>query len=160
MLYRGAVRSGDVIVLAFNSTVARGLPGKHYVLSHSSLSYIYRARVAVVITHSATLPEGTLLLALSEEPGPGDRYAIDVGGHLYAAVTARELFAHIHADTVILVACNVSWRSIADAFQERGGVTVYYYTCPASPEEAAALVEEILIYGRSSDECFNVTVFP
>ncbi len=152
------VVSGDVVVLAFNLSSIKDLPGVHVELTHRSLSYTYEARIIVVVTHTAPLDDGSLLVALGEPPGPMDRYGVIVGDETYAAVRLEDLAARIRADEVVIIGCNVTREAVEKAFSGRE-VTVYYYACPADPGDAVSAAAGIIRGEGLDDPCLRSISF-
>ncbi len=142
---RGVI-SGDVIILSF-------IPGlrvnnnrvKLYPLDIVHLSYEYSADTIIIVTHTASIDNYTILLALRDKSSLTDEYVLRINGSDYKAVRIVRLLVHLHSYTLVLIGCRID-RGIMGRLMITGDFArVYYTTCKVSPGRALEIINRILI---------------
>lgn len=152
-------RTADIIILGFNPDIKKyfeDIDGvEFYELNSDSLEYLYYAEKIVIITHSAKLSEGKILLALNEKPDLTTLYAIETNTGVYKAVPIEELAERIHAYSVFIVACDLEEKAVIHAFKGHAE-TIYYYKCPVSIDEAVIDIENFINNKPVREDCVAV----
>ncbi len=142
---RGVI-SGEVIILSFDPRLqTNNSRVKVYPLDSAHLSYEYSADTIIIVTHTATVDNYTILLALRDKPSLTDEYVLRVNGSDYRAVRIDRLLVHLHSKTLILIGCRIS-NVIMKRLMVTGSFNrVYYTTCRVSPGEAVEIIDKILV---------------
>lgn len=149
-------RASNIIVLGISPEIKDYFKENRsisfYILSSDNLNFIYYAEKIVIITHSARLPDGRIIVALNEEPDITSLYIIEVNDNRYRAVPLEQLAKIIYADSVLLATCDLDENAVVQAFSGHAK-NVYYYKCSIAVDEAMIDIQYFISNKTIVNEC-------
>lgn len=155
-------RENTVVLIVFDNNIFRKLEEYDnvsiYRLDSNALKYVYRAKIILVITHTSLLDNNTLLLALNEPIDPLTIYGIKIDNKIYKAIPVEKLASKIEGEILVLIGCNITRDSIYNVFQGRVR-EIYYYTCPALPQQLINDIYNIIKNKLPQDPCFHHIIY-
>ncbi len=156
------VRTNNIIIFTFYENVRNIFNGYSnvsiFILRSDCLNYYYKANTVVILTHTANLQNKTLLIALVDRPDVFTIYGINISGQIYKAIPISDLASKISADKVVIIGCNIRKDLIYDVFKDKTK-EVYYYKCPADPEQALDDLRKIVAGKIPEDKCLEHIIY-
>ncbi len=153
------IRENEVIILTFYPKISRYYSSYKnvsiYTLNNKNIRYIYRTKIIILISHTATLPDGKTLIALKEPPDIFTIYGINVSGHIFKALPLNELANIIKAETLVIIGCNITRDQVYSIFKGRAKI-IYYYRCPAILDQVIDDIDKIIHNNKPVDRCFEM----